>query len=146
MEENAQRESMDYDVLIVGGGPASLATVIRLKQLNPNLAVCLLEKSAEVGAHILSGAILDPRALNELIPDWQDLGAPVHTLVKRDELHMFNETRSIKSLIFMIPPSMHNHGNYVISLANFVRWLGEHAESLGVEIYPGFCCGRNFIP
>ena len=138
MSESIQRESMEYDVVIVGGGPAGMSTAIKLKQLDENLSICLLEKSAEVGAHILSGAIIDPKALNELLPNWKDLDAPIKTSVKRDELHMFNSKGSTKFPGFMIPPSMHNEGNYIVSLSNLVRWLGEQAEALGVEIYPGF--------
>ena len=141
-QQDIQRESMEYDVLIVGGGPSGLSTAIKLKQLadekGSDLSICLLEKSAEVGAHILSGAVIEPRALNELIPNWQELGAPLKTAAKRDELHMFNATGSIKFPNFMIPPSMHNKGNYIVSLSNVVRWLGEQAEALGIEIYPGF--------
>jgi electron-transferring-flavoprotein dehydrogenase len=132
------REVMDFDVVIVGGGPAGLAAAIRLKQLNANTSVCLIEKGAEIGAHILSGAILDPRALNELIPDWREKGAPVDTPVTEDRFLMLTETGGIKFPNFTLPGCFQNHGNYVVSLGLVTRWLGQQAEALGVEIYPGF--------
>ena len=135
----ADRESMEYDVVIVGAGPAGLACAIRLKQLggenNTDLSVCVVEKGSEVGAHILSGAVIEPRALAELFPNWQELDAPLHTPVQEDRLLFLTEKRAIR---MPTPPQMHNTGNYIVSLGNVVRWLGEQAESLGVEIYPGF--------
>ena len=137
------REIMEYDVLIVGAGPAGLSTAIHLKNLaqreNRELSVCLLEKGSEVGAHILSGAVLDPRALNELIPDWREREAPLRTPVEQDQIYFFrNERAAIRVPGLLAPASMRNHGNYIVSLGNVCRWLAEQAEALEVEIYPGF--------
>jgi electron-transferring-flavoprotein dehydrogenase len=144
IEENtlSERESMQYDVVIVGAGPAGLAAAIRLKQLaaerSVEIGVCVLEKGSEVGAHILSGAVMDPRSLNELIPDWQQLGAPLNAPVTEDRFLFLTKDSSFKVPEFMLPACFKNHGNYVISLGNVCRWLAQQAESLGVEIFPGF--------
>ncbi len=142
-----ERESMEFDVVIVGAGPAGLSTACRLMQLaqekQQEITVVVLEKGSEVGAHILSGAVIEPTSLNELFPDWQENGAPLNTPVKRDEVYFLTgESQSFKTPNFMIPSTMHNHGNYIVSLGNVTRWLGERAEALGVEIFPGFAAAE----
>lgn len=130
---------MEYDVVIIGAGPSGLAAACRLRQLNPDLTVCVVEKGSEVGAHILSGAVFEPRALNELFPDWKDRGAPLLTPVAGDDIYVLRSPESgIKVPGMFVPKTMHNEGNYIISLGNLCRWLGEQAEALGVEIFPGF--------
>ena len=141
-EAAVERERMEYDVVVVGAGPGGLATAIRLKQLaaaaNRDVSVCVLEKGSEVGAHILSGAVLEPRALDELIPDWQAQGAPVTTPVREEKFLVLGPAGALTLPNFILPPALKNHGNWVISLGNLCRWLGQQAEALGVEIYPGF--------
>ena len=138
----AEREAMEFDVLIVGAGPAGLAAAIRLKQLSPDLTVCVVEKGGEVGAHILSGAVMEPRALDELIPDWRDDPPALSTPAGDDRFMLLTEKRAIK---LPTPPQMNNHGNYIVSLGNVARWMAARAEALGVEIYPGFAASETLI-
>ncbi len=141
--EQTQRERMEYDVVVVGAGPSGLAAAIRLKQLaaaaGSEIAVCVIEKGSEVGAHILSGAVFEPRALNELIPDWRERGAPLNTPAANDRFLLLTKNRALR---LPTPSPMHNHGNYIISLGNLCRWLASQAEELGVEIYPGFAAAE----
>lgn len=131
-----ERESMQFDAVIVGAGPAGLAAAIRLKQRAPAAAVCVVEKAGEVGAHILSGAVIETRALDELLPDWRERGAPLAQPATEDRFVFLTRTRALRSPV--VPPQMHNHGNFIVSLGDVVRWLGAQAEAAGVEIYPGF--------
>ena len=133
------REQMEFDVLIVGAGPAGLAAAIRLKQLSPDAAVCVVEKGGEVGAHILSGAVIEPRALSELLPDWRERGAPLHTEATTDRIYYLTRSRAIR---LPTPPQQRNHGNYIVSLGDVCRWLAQQAEAMGVEIYPGFAAAE----
>jgi electron-transferring-flavoprotein dehydrogenase len=142
IEQHGPREAMDYDVVIVGAGPAGLATAIRLKQLNPDCAVVVLEKGSEPGAHILSGAVMDPHAITELFPDWKARGAPLHQPVTEDEVLFLDAEGARRTPPWLVPRCLHNEGNYVISLGAVTKWLAEQAEALGVEIFPGFAAAE----
>jgi electron-transferring-flavoprotein dehydrogenase len=135
----SKREAMEFDVVIVGAGPAGLSAAIRLKQLAPEATVCMVEKGGEVGAHILSGAVIEPRALDELLPEWRQLGAPLHTKANDDRFMFLTEKRAFR---LPTPPQMDNEGNYIVSLGDVTRWLGQQAEALGVEVYPGFAAAE----
>jgi electron-transferring-flavoprotein dehydrogenase len=140
MATDIQRESMEYDVVIVGAGPAGLSAAIRLKQLDPNRSVVVLEKGSEVGAHILSGAVLDPSGLDALLPDWRTMDAPIKVPVTKDNFYLLGEAGKVRIPNWPMPPLMNNHGNYIVSMANVCRWMAGVAEGLGVEIFPGMAC------
>ena len=144
-EELPAREAMEFDVVIVGAGPAGLAAAIRLKQLSPDTSVVVVEKGSEVGAHILSGAVIDPVGLDRLIPDWRNEDSPIKTKVSDDRFYWLSAARAVRLPNLMMPPLMNNHGNYIVSLGNVCRWLATKAEALGVEIYPGFAAAEVLL-
>src|SRR5262245_57599016 len=140
--EMPTREAMEFDVVIVGAGPAGLAAAIRLKQLSPETGVVVVEKGSEVGAHILSGAVIDPIALDRLLPEWRSEDTPIKTAVTADRFYWLGPSGALRLPNLMMPPLMSNHGNFIVSLGNVCRWLGTKAEALGVEIYPGFAAAE----
>ncbi len=142
MAQDIVRESMEYDVVIVGAGPSGLSAAIRLKQLDPNLSVVVMEKGSEVGAHILSGAVLDPAGLDALLPEWRTMGAPITVPVKEDNFYILGPAGQARIPNWPMPPLMNNHGNYIVSMANVCRWMAQVAEGLGVEIFPGMACSQ----
>jgi electron-transferring-flavoprotein dehydrogenase len=141
-DELPAREAMEFDVVVVGAGPAGLAAAIRLRQINPEISVVVVEKGSEVGAHILSGAVIDPVALDKLLPDWRNEDTPIKTAVADDRFYFLGENGALRLPNFMMPPLMGNHGNYIVSLGSVCRWLATKAEALGVEIYPGFAAAE----
>src|SRR5882757_7165886 len=142
MSDMPAREAMEFDVVIVGAGPAGLAAAIRLKQIAPDVSVVVVEKGSEVGAHILSGAVIDPVGLDRLLPEWRGEDTPIKTEVTADRFYMLGPSGAIRLPNILMPPLMSNHGNFVVSLGNVCRWLATKAEALGVEIYPGFAAAE----
>src|SRR5215213_11581595 len=145
MADLPAREAMEFDVVIVGAGPAGLAAAIRLKQASPDLGVVVVEKGSEVGAHILSGAVIDPIGLDRLLPEWRTEDTPIKTAVADDRFYWLGQSAALRLPNFLMPPLMSNHGNFIVSLGNVCRWLATKAEALGVEIYPGFAASETII-